>query len=1515
MSHKVHSLNQWLNQRRSATPPANPYDRLQVVDSNNSDTTNTYVDRRSPPPRRKKPKKSNKVENEGSYENYNKSQNLEGQPELKNEKRLFSWMFSKKVPPLVLEEERKSYPWKKANLLRRMIFLWVWPILIKGYKRCLVPSDLWYLTDDIKVETMHEEFQRHLDKILSKQEKKHFAKHGSLEGFQWPVWSIPLAIYYTFQFQYTLSCIFLGLSFCCQALSPLLTRRLIDFVEYRYYGFEPSLNPGIGYTIGSVVLIFINGLLLNHFFHDAMVTGAQAKAILTKCLLLKSFRLGVQAKHDFPAGRITSIMSTDLARIDLAIGFQPLVVCCPIPVIIAVVLLLTNIGVTSLCGIGLFIISLIVCILLTKKLFVTRELVVKFTDERITLVRELLSNMKVIKFYAWEMAYQMNIAKVRDQEMKHLFTIKVLRNFITAYAVTLPTLSSMLSFVVLWASSYMKSPGEVFSSLSLFSILAQAIMLLPIALSSGADALIGFRRCTEFLGSPDSVELAPSSSQSIDNGSDYNLKTPASDFEFKAESYEMSEYGDLANNSNETVLEVSHADFLWELLYDENADQYWTMDEREIEKAKKQKQAEKRAKKARKSNKSSYAPSRRTFDEKSNQFDSTSTSETIYEEQLSGNLSHENSFPGLLDINLSIKRNEFVMITGVIGSGKTSLLSALSGFLKISNPEKGRLIVNDDLLLCSSPWIQNATVRDNILFGRPYDEHKYKRIIQACALESDLDLLPARDFTEIGERGITLSGGQKSRINLARACYGDQNILLFDDVLSAVDARVGRHIVDNLFYDVLKNRTRVLATHQLSLIENADRIIFLNGDGTIDVGTMDELSERNINFRRLLLYNNELPSDDNLSNNDHIQNDSAMMSRQQTHDEKSLMRQQSILAEQNVQNGRLIGDEERATTTIGWHIYKRYVELGSGFLGWTAAPVFVFFVALSTFCQVFTNTWLSWWNEGKYKHLSDHFYVGFYVAFAFLTVILTAFQFTILAYMNDTSARLLNSNAMQSVLHVPMSYMDTTPLGRILNRFSKDTDSIDNEIGEQLRLFIFPLAMIIGIMILCITYLPYFAIAIPFLGFGFTFLANFYQGSSREIKRLESIQRSLVYNNFSETLLGMATIKAYKVQDTFVKKNDDFLNKTNEAYYLSIATQRWLGVHLDILASMFALIICMLCITEQFSISAASTGLLLNYVIQIVGLLSLTVRSMTQVESEMNSVERLHEYAFHLPQEAAYTKPECAPPAEWPPSGYIQFNNVSLRYRAGLPQVLNDLTFSIYPGEKVGICGRTGAGKSSIMTALYRLTELELGSITIDGLNIADMGLYDLRSRLSIIPQDPVLFNGTIRKNLDPFGTYDDKILWDALRRCGLVEAFQLEKVRMTKYDPKHHVTYDDLHKFHLDQMVDDEGCNFSLGERQLIALARSLVRDSKILILDEATSSVDYETDAGIQDTIANEFRQCTILCIAHRLKTILHYDRIIVMENGQIIEKGVPKQLFQENGVFKLMCQKAKIVAEDFE
>lgn len=1428
---------------------------------------------------------------------------LEANNELKNEKRLFSFLFSRKVPPISSPEERTTYPWKSANPFSKLVFHWMLPIMVKGYKRTLTPDDLWFLTPELTVEDMHMRYTSYLSDILQKSKDKYLRKNSTLDGWEWPMTAVPWALYYTFFWQYTLSCIWLALAFTAQSLSPLLTKRLIDFVELRAYGVEKTYNKGVGYTIGSVVLVFVNGMLLNHCFHLAMMAGAQVKAILTKDLLLKSFKLSERSRSKFSNGRITSIMSTDLARIDLALGFQPFVVCFPIPVIIAIILLVMQIGVSSLTGIGLFVVSFFICVFLTKILYDTRETVVKTTDKRISMMREILNNIKVIKFYAWEYAYRLNIIKLREEEMKYLFTIKVLRNFITAYAVTLPTLTSMISFVTMWKTNSMKSAGVVFSSLSLYSILAQAIMLLPIALATGADAYVGFKRCTRFLSASEfDDDLNERMDEDNDNyyiGDDTN-----SEFQFKSDDTEFAQnaFPTLDTNGrdveDDTALKVTNANFTWHSFHDD-ADA--ENDESSLWDTESRKSKEKKAKSNVKE---------RHFSVGEFSKDSRSSNDTYYEK---GHVRYKpdvasvdssglgNAFPGLVDINLDIKRGEFVVVTGVIGSGKSSLLAALSGFMKLSNPARGTLTVNDDLLFCSSPWIQNTSVRENILFGKPFDYARYNLIIKACCLLEDLAVLPAGDRTEIGERGVTLSGGQKARINLARACYSNSNVLLFDDVLSAVDSRVGRTIVDELFCGYIKEKTRVLATHQLSLVDRADKIVFLNGDGTIDVGSAQELEQRNPRFRRLVQFNTETVSIEEELVDGPM--DHALVKPVASEEEYSDDKRNTIMT----------ADEDRATNAIGWGVYWKYIQLGSGIFGWSALPLYVLIMAFSTFFQLFTNTWLSYWTEKKYANISDNIYVAVYVAFAFVTVIVTGVQFTMLGYMNNKSAEMLNIKAVERVLHAPMSFIDSNPLGRILNRFTKDTDALDNEIGEQLRLFLFPAALIIGIIILCVCYLPWFAIAVPFLALAFVFITNFYQGSSREVKRLEALQRSMVYNNFNETLTGMATIRAYKVEQNFIDKNDYYVDKMNEAYYISIANQRWLSVQLDIIAASFAMIICLLCITDQFHISASSTGLLLNYVIQIVGLLSLTVRTMTQVENEMNSVERLHSYAFKMPQEAAYERPEKAPAPEWPPSGYIQFNNVSLKYRENLPLVLEDLSFGAYPGEKVGICGRTGAGKSSIMVALYRLTELERGSITIDGIDTRELGLHDLRSRLSIIPQDPVLFQGTIRKNLDPFKQYSDDLLWDSMRRSGLLDALTLAKIRNTKF-VKDSTRYDELHKFHLDQLVEDDGSNFSLGERQLIALARSLVRNSKILILDEATSSVDYETDHKIQNTITNEFAKCTILCIAHRLKTILQYDRILVMDKGKIVEKGTPMALYRKNGMFRQMCEKANINESDF-
>ncbi|CAI5758720.1 unnamed protein product [Candida verbasci] len=1319
------------------------------------------------------------------------SSDLESQPEIVNESRLFSRLFSKKVDPIPTYEERIEYPWKKSNLFKRMGFWWLWVILKKGYKRTLYPEDLFKLSKDLTIEELYKKWEDNLNRIIINQQKKYHSKHGNLDDFEWSSWFIPFALFKTFKSEYILSAICLACAFTVTALSPLLTKEIIDFVEFKYFGIYTTYNRGIGFVIASVFLISINGLLLNHFFHNSMICGAISKGILTKALFLKSFNLSSETKSKFPIGKVTSIMSTDLTRIDLAIGFSPLIFCFPIPVIISIVILIVNLGAPALTGIGLFIVSLIICVLATKKLFTTRDKLVKFTDTRISLMREILQNLKIIKFYSWELAYKLKISKARESEMGYLFTIKVLRNFITAYAVTLPVLTSMISFITLWKTNSMGAPGKVFSSLSLYSILAQAIMLLPIALASGVDALIGITRCTEYISSTEYTQELHENLKSYDN-------------QFWI-GYEP-----------EYALKVTNGNFNWS-------------------------------------------------NDSNTQVDSSSV-DTLTS-------SNSNEFTGLHNINLAVRNGEFVIITGLIGSGKSSLLQALSGNARNSESIK----IYKKLLSCCEIWVQNATIKENVLFGQEYDEEKYKKVIHACALEDDLQNFTAGDETEIGERGITLSGGQKARINLARAVYKDSDIYLFDDVISAVDSRVGKHIIENLFKKYLKGKTIILATHQLSILKYADQLVFINKCGTIDTGSISTLSG-NPEFKELM---------------DHNENSNEEINQEEVYDSSDL--------ETSLNNGKLIIDEERSINAISWKIYKKYIELGSGIFGKFSIPLLFVIIIIATFFQVFTNTWLSFWVERKFSNMSDNVYVSIYVILSFLTVIFTGVEFSMLAYMQNCSAKTLNVKAVAKILHAPMSFMDQTPIGRVLNRFTKDTDSLDNEIGEQMRLFIFPLALIIGILILCICYLPWFAIAIPFLGFGFVFLGNFYTASSREIKRLEAIARSSVYQNFNETLTGMTTIKNFNNQYNFISKMNRNINKMNEAYFLSIATQRWLCVHLDFINASFALIISIMCVTGQFNISASSTGLLLNYVIQLVGLLSLSVRAMTAVETEMNSVERLYEYAFKLPQESPYVIEEMKPQEDWPSSGYIQFQNVNLKYRDNLPYVLKNLNFSIYPGEKIGICGRTGAGKSSIMTALYRLVEFQ-GKIEIDGVDISKLGLNDLRSKLSIIPQDPILFLGTIRKNLDPFDEYDDLKLANSLKIAGLIEEDIDEYLSNLS------------HKFHLDKLVEDEGLNFSLGEKQLIALSRALIKQSKVLILDEATSSVDFITDLKIQNTINKEFKNCTILCIAHRLKTIVNYDRIFVMDKGEVIEKGKPINLFNENGVFKSMCDKANLSINDF-
>lgn len=1333
---------------------------------------------------------------------------VEEQVEVKRPvKRLFTPLVSKYVPQTKLESERKPLPLFSTNIFSKIFLFWVFPLLNIGYKRTIEPSDLWYLDDSLKVDNAFLKFQENLDAILTKYREK----NPDSESF--PRFAIILAIFKVYEWEYSTAVVMKLISTAFEALTPLVTRYLISFVEETRLVPDTPTGRGVGLCLGVSLMMIIIGFLQNQSLILSKFVGGNSRTILTKALLEKSFIASSETKHNFPSGKIISLISGDISRIDLGFSMLPFGLGFPIPLIIGIAILIVNIGVSALAGIAVYVLIMVSVSYPAKSLLNLRMKANVHTDERVSIMREILQSMKMIKFYSWENAYEASVREIRKNEVSYVYKVQNVLNYIFSLSFCAPSIVSMTAFLVLSAVKKDQDAARIFSSLSLFGLLSTQSINLPYTISFVMDAISGSDRITKYLES--------------------------SEQEFDLESF----YNDSLIKDKDIAIKILHGDFEWENF--DNEDEKDKVDPNKVE----------------------------------GDIELGLLNDGDTNEKTAGDFVLKN-------INLDIYKGEFLVITGVIGSGKSSLLSAITGFMKKTSGDVG---VSGSALLCGAPWIQNATVKENILFGTQYDSDRYRNTIKACAFDSDIKELPAGDMTEIGERGVTLSGGQKARLSLARAVYTDKDIYLFDDILSAVDANVGKQITENCLLGVLSDKTRVIATHQLSLIKKADRIVFLNGDGTIDVGTEDELRARNLKFVSLMKHTTDAEDPEKDRTKDHID---AIDGQPES---------------KKKQNGALYGNEERAINSIPLSVYKQYLNAGSNGWGFGMFVLLFALIVVGTFCYLFTNVWLSYWVDNHFKGMGKGTYMGIYVLLSVVTVFFTASEFILLGYVLVRASQVLNLQAVSKVLHTPMKFMDTTPVGRVINRFSKDTNTLDNEIVENIKIFIYMLSSIVGAIILAIAYIPWFAIAVPFFIILFVGVTNYYQATSREVKRLEAIVRSHIFNNLNEVMNGMNTIKAYNAEGRFLDKNSLFSDKLNEVYIVVFVCQRWISLTLNALASVLVFLVTILAVTGQFKISAASVGLLTTYMMEMASNFAAILNVFTQIENQMNSVERICHYASSLEQESPYMISETTPDPSWPSAGSIEFKNVSFRYRENLPLILKRLTLHVDGGEKIGICGRTGAGKSSILTALYRLNELAGGEITIDGVDISKLGLHSLRSKLTIIPQDPTLFQGDIRKNLDPFNECTDDKLWDALRRSGLINGDDLDDIKLQ--------TNDNYHKFHLESKVEDEGSNFSLGERQLVALARALVRQSKILILDEATSSVDYHTDSIVQTTIATEFKDCTVLCIAHRLKTILNYDKILVLEKGEVEEFEEPATLYHKGGRFREMCESASITASDFE
>ena len=1306
--------------------------------------------------------------------------------------------FKRKTLPPVPAERAVSREYQ-AGFLSLLYFQWMAPLMSVGYQRPLELNDIWAVNPDRSVDVMAARLKEAM--------KRRNANPGKLDP-------LAMAIYDTFKKDFWIGGACQLTAGCMQVLTPFTLRYLITFVEEAYIakingGASPSVGRGVGLVIGITSMQMVQSLCMNHFFYRGMLVGGQARSTLIACIFEKAMKLSGRAKaggrdtsnsgkileatsgngEGWGNGRINNLMSTDTSRIHLASVTFHRCWTAPIQVLLTLALLCINLTYSALTGFAFICLMMPLLARAIRSLMARRKAINKLTDQRIQLTQEIFSSVRFVKYFGWETSFLDRLAKIRKLETGKLFLLMALRNGILSVSVMLPILASMLTFITYYLSNHVLNAAPIFSSLALFNALGVPLEMLPVAIGRVVDASASLKRISEFL---DAEELQDEATWDPEDSN---------------------------------AITVDHAAFTWE----QNTSQHAEGNAEGPPKGDKQTRDE---------NKAAMERSKE-LERQSKILSNVARPPTNSTTPPSGNsINEEENLPfQIKNINLSIGRNELIAVIGSVGSGKSSLLSALAGDMRKTS---GSVTFGSSRAFCPQyAWIQNTTVKQNVVFGRDFDEEWYNAVIDACALRPDLEMLPSGDMTEIGERGITVSGGQKQRLNIARAIYFNADVVLMDDPLSAVDAHVGRHIMDNAICGLLRDKCRVLATHQLHVLHRMDRIVWMKAGGIHKVATFRELIDGDAEFRRLMetTAHEEKAEDQEHKNDDEVEEEKKVSnSKKESRGAVTLMQQ-----------------EERAVGSVSWEIYREYTK-ASGSI-WNLALA-IFPMAIAQSANIVTSLWLSWWTSKKF-HLATGEYIGGYAALAVLQSLLLFTSATVLTSLCTRASKAMLHRAISNTLRAPMSFFDTTPVGRIINRFSKDVDTMDNNLTDDLRFFLFLIATIVSVFCLTIAYYYYFVIALAPLTMAFLFAASYYRASAREIKRHEAVLRSVVFSRFGEAITGTTTIRAYGVQEQFVKSVKESLDSMDGAYFLTFANQRWLSIRLDVIGNLLIFTVGILIVTSRFSVNPSIGGLVLSYMLSIVQLLQVIVYQFAEVENHMNSTERIYYYGECLEQEAPLYIGEV--PATWPEHGEIVFSDVQMRYRPSLPLVLKGLSIHIKPGERIGIVGRTGAGKSTIMSTLFRLVELSSGSITIDNIDIATIGLHDLRSRLAIIPQDPTLFRGTIRSNLDPFNEHQDLELWNALRQADLVGLEQSIS--------------DKSGRIHLETAVEDEGLNFSLGQRQLLALARALVRDSQIIVCDEATSSVDFETDQRIQQTILRAFKGKTLLCIAHRLKTIIRY------------------------------------------
>ncbi|KAI8322463.1 P-loop containing nucleoside triphosphate hydrolase protein [Martensiomyces pterosporus] len=1187
---------------------------------------------------------------------------------------------------------------------------------------------------------------------------------------------------------------------------------------------------GYALTFGMFTMLLLYSWSFQWFYFEVGKATIIVRTALASAIYRKSLVLSAQARSQQTLGRLTNLISSDLGQIERGVTNMLICITIPVQVVASIIVLMYMIGPSSICGWALVVAFVPVQMWCSRYLVRLRRNAVQYTDRRIRATREALQGMKVVKFFVWEESIRDNIERIRKQELKFIAQINLIRYGLISLALHSPVVASMLTFVIFTLAGGKLKTGPVFAVIGIFNSMTVPLSWLPGALTETRNSLVPLSRITEALLEE---EIDPSLPPQ-----------PGLD----------------------VAVRVLHGRFAWR-----------------------------------------YRASPVALGARSSSHGTRHHLHHVAGSRRRGNIQRSNDMsfyayrfpPGMCleqegcdsqsfhldDINIEIAHGALVAIIGPVGSGKSSLMNALVGEMKRIS---GAMVFGGTLGYAAQvPWIMNATVRDNITFGLPFDEERYANVVEACALDLDFAMLPGRDMAEIGERGVTLSGGQRQRVSIARAAYAESDIVLLDDCLSSVDVKISHVIFRHCIKGVLAGKTRILVTNCLDYLSAVDHIITMDSGRIAEQGSFANLMALGgMTAAMVSSYASNSPCDmgDEMDGGLYYATDSSLRTASPIKATASY----DGLPTTTPSAAKLMSDEERATGQVSLPTYAAYIRAGGG---WWVFSGIVFCLAVSQGCCVGSDFWMRIWIKHKRDTSERALYIGVYALLGGLQLIWFVVFAAMLVASVYKSSQQLHSRALKRILMAPMSFFDTTPLGRMLNRFTRDIDSLDLALCDFLRQFYQNIARSVGSFVSITILVPIFLGPLVPLFVASWVLIYVYLRSSVEIQRVAAISRSPLYAHYTETLQGLPTIRACRAQVRYVLKNNRVLDDANRPLWYSLVAQSWVWLRVNYLSHLLTLVVCIIIVAQPSKWDAAAVGLMLVQATQMGAYVSYAGRGWTELQNNMNSVERINHYATALDQEAdgaagrrvvvrasAGEVPMRAATSSWPERGTLIIHNLSMRYRPELALALRGISLEVSEGERVGIVGRSGAGKSSIVSALFRLVEPASGKIFIDGVDVQTLPLGRLRRSICILPQDPVLFDGTLRTNLDPLHEFSDTEIWAALGKVCLRDTVALKPAK-------------------LEMPVGEGGVNFSAGQRQLVCLARALLRRPKILVLDEATANVDHETDAAIQRVILSDIQGTTVISIAHRLQTIIGYDKVAVVDDGKIVEFGAPLSLLRRH------------------